>query len=132
MIRDILDAQPKPKFVFNSEMIEGEEIFSRDGYRARMPSTWKFSLLLPDGRTLYRYSEERRPNDDGVWYTRSIDEKVEPHIFTLEFWGKEEGEWEDRWDRGWEHVIIRAPFHTRYLLVGASEQYQWHEIGEPE
>lgn len=110
----------QPKFVFSSERIEGEELF---GWRMPMPSIWKFSLLLPDGRTLYRNSEERRPYDDGVWYTQSVDEEADPHIFTLEFWGREEGEWEDHWDKPWEHVIIRAPFRIQHL---------WHEFGEPE
>lgn len=85
-----------------------------------LPKEKEMTLCRPDNFCLYRSSFEHRPDDDGKWFTLSIN-KEETEL-TLEFWGRERDDYRDGYHNPWHHVILIIPKvdHSRLMWSGIS------------
>lgn len=89
-----------------------------------LPREKEMILCRPDNFCLYRHSYEHRPDDNGIWFTYSVDH--EKTKLTLDFWGREGEEILDRQHNPWRHVILTIPYQH-----GVRWGYEFSYPGEP-
>lgn len=107
-----------PPWRFTVRSIEPRDDY--DPILAKLAQEREMILCRPDNFCLYRTSFERRPGDNGVWFTYSVN-KEETQL-TLDFWGREGSDYLDRYHNPWHHVILTIPKerHSRLMWSGMS------------